>query len=78
MNFWSPYLRKDVLAIEGVQQRFTRLIPGMAGQSYEERLSWLRVYLLEFRRVREDLIETYEILTGLDRVGSERMFPMGS
>jgi len=26
--------------------------------------------------VRGDLIETYEILTGLDRIFSERMFPM--
>ena len=32
--------------------------------------------MLEFRRVRGDLIETYKILTVLDRVDSERMFPM--
>ena len=76
VQFWCPYLRKDVLAIEGAQQRFTRLIPGMAGLSYEERLSRLGLYSLEFRRMRGDLIETYKILTGLDRVDSERMFPM--
>ena len=38
VQFWCPYLRKDVLAIEGVQHRFSRLIPGMAGLSYEERI----------------------------------------
>ena len=70
------YLRKDVLAIEGVQRRFTRLIPGMAGLSYEERLSRLGLYSLEFRRVRGNLIETCKILTGLDRVDSEGIFPM--
>jgi len=76
VQFWCPYPRKDVLAIERVQQRFTKLIPGMAGLSYEERLSQLELYSLEFRRVRGDLIETLKILTGLDRVDSERMFPM--
>ena len=48
----------------------------MAGLSHEERLSQLGLYSLEFRRVRGGLIETYKILTGLDRVDSERMFPM--
>ena len=38
-QFWSPFLRKDVLALEGAQRRFTRLIPGMAGLMYEERLT---------------------------------------
>ena len=52
VQFWCPYLRKDVLAIEGVQRRFTRLIPGMAGLSYEEGLNQLGLYSLEFRRVR--------------------------
>ena len=41
VQFWCPHLRKDVLAIEGVQRRFTKLIPGMAGLSHEERLSRL-------------------------------------
>ena len=52
------------------------LIPGMAGLSFEERLSRFRLYSLEFSRVRGDLLETYKILTGLDRVDSIRMFPM--
>ena len=56
-------MTKGVLAIEGAQRRFTRLIPGMAGLSHEERLSWLGLYSLEFRRVSGDLIETYKILT---------------
>ena len=76
MQFWCPYLRNDVLATEGVQRKFTRLIPGMAGLLYEERPSRLGLYSLEFRRVRGDLIETYKNLTVLDRVDSERMFLM--
>jgi len=61
-QFWAPYLRKDVEALERVQKRFTRMIPGMKSLSYEERLRTLALYSLEFRRMRADLIETYRIL----------------
>ena len=51
-QFWAPYLRKDVLALERVQRRFTRMIPGMKSLSYEERLRTLGLYPLEFRRIK--------------------------
>ena len=60
--FWAPHLRKDVLVLERVQRRFTRMIPGMKSLSYEERLGALGLYSLEFRRMRAHLIETYRIL----------------
>ena len=53
VQFWSPYLRKDILPLE---RRFTRLIPELRGLVYEERLSRLGLYSLEFRRMRGDLI----------------------
>ena len=62
--------------MEGVQKRFTRLIPDMRGLAYEERLSRLGLYSLEFRRLRGDLMETYEIMKGLDRVEAARLFPL--
>ena len=61
-QFWSPHLRKDILTLEGVQRRFTRLIPELRGLDYDERLSRLGLYSLEFRRMRGDLIETYTIM----------------
>ncbi|XP_069771309.1 uncharacterized protein [Narcine bancroftii] len=39
VQFWSPYLRKDRLALEAVQRRFIRLMPKMRGLTYEERLN---------------------------------------
>ena len=32
IQFWSPHYRKDVEALERVQRRFTRMLPGMVGE----------------------------------------------
>ena len=75
VQFWSPHYRKDVEALERVQRRFTRMLPGMEGRSYDERLRDLRLFSLERRRLRGDLIEAYKMIRGLDRVDSESLFP---
>lgn len=61
---WNPHLMKDIKAIENVQRRATRLLPGMAGLSYEERLRKLDLPSLSYRRSRGDMIETFKILSG--------------
>ena len=53
---WSPYLKKHITALENVQHRATKLIPG-----YKERLKRLN---LPTRRLRGDMIEINKILTG--------------
>ncbi|MDZ1603208.1 reverse transcriptase family protein, partial [Klebsiella pneumoniae] len=75
VQFWSPHFRKDVEALERVQRRFTRMLPGMENRSYEERLSVLGLFSLERRRMRGDLIEVYKMIRGIDRVDSQRLFP---
>ena len=76
-QFWSPFLKKDLVTLEAVQGGFIRLIPGMRGLSYQERLNSLGLYSLEFRRVRGDLIQTYQILRELDRVDGEMFSLVG-
>jgi len=46
-QLWAPYPSKDVLALEGIQRRFTRMIPGMKDLSYEERLRSLDLYSMD-------------------------------
>jgi len=76
VQFCSSYLRKDILALERVQRRFSRLIPELSGLDYEERLSRLGLYSLEFRRMRWYRIETYKIMKGIDRIDAVRLYPL--
>ena len=77
VQFWSPHDQKDVDALERVQKKFTRMLPGccLEGMSYEERLDKLGLFSLERRRLRGDLIEVYKVMSGMDRVDSQMLFP---
>ena len=44
VQFWSPHYQKDVEALERVQKRFTRMLSGLEGISYEERLEKLCLF----------------------------------
>ena len=62
---WSPYLLKDIDAVEKVQRFFTRLLPDHSEMSYTERLRVLNLQSLEVRRIFNDLIFVYKLLYGL-------------
>ena len=65
-----------MIALEGVQRRFTRMLPGMEHLSYGERLGRLGLFSLEQRKLRGDLIEVYKIMRDMDRVDREQLFPL--
>ena len=62
---WSPHQLGHIRLIEGVQRRFTRMIPELKSLPYERRLN---LTTLEIRRIRGDLIEVYRILNGLEKI----------
>ena len=64
---WCPYAVGDRETLEKVQRRMVGMIPGMRG-NYEEKLSALGMTTLLRRRERGDLIQTWRILSGKDRV----------
>ena len=64
VKFWSPYCRKDIIKLERVQKRFTRMLPGLDGLTYKERLDRLGLFSQERRRLRGDLVEVYKIMGG--------------
>ena len=73
---WSPYLKKDILSIEKVQRRVTKMIPSISALKYEERLKRTGLISLENRRLRADLLEVFKILKGLVKVDPATHFSM--
>ena len=65
---WSPHLVSDRNCLEKIQRRATKMVVGLKFKPYEERLSALGLTTLEDRRRRGDLIETFKIMKGLEKV----------
>ena len=61
---WNPSLKKHITAIENVQRRATKYIPGLSQMSYPDRLRKIGIPTLLYRRYRGDMIEVYKIMTG--------------
>ena len=62
---WNPYQQRHIIAIENVQKRATKLVPGLRDLSYKERLKALNLPTLLYRRYRGDMIEMYKLTHNL-------------
>ena len=78
---WSPYFKCDSDAVERVQRRFTKRLPGLRFCTYIERLKKLDLASLELRRLHCDLLMCYKIVFGLIKLDFDEFFtfnPVGS
>ena len=74
---WSTHYKKDKIIIENVQRRATKLVSTCKNLPYkhdQERLRKLGLPTLEYRREREDMIQTYKILHGIDKIDKDKLF----
>ena len=62
---WSPYKQYLIEEVKNVQKRATKLVRGCKHLPYTERLKYLKLPTLKYRRHRGDMIETYKITHGL-------------
>ena len=75
---WSPYLQCDIDLLERVQHRATKLVPSIANLSYEVRCKELNIQTLKDRRIRDDRIEVYKLLNGMENINYKSFFNLSN
>ena len=63
-SVWAPYRKGDIEALEKVQKRATKILPGLKNLPYSARLKICKIPTLHYRRIRGYMTETYKIVSG--------------
>ena len=74
----TPLYKKDMVAIENVQRRATKLVKSIRHLTYQERLKILGLPSLEYRRERADVIEVFKILNKIDEIDKDKLFTVST
>ena len=63
-GLWNPHNIGLIEDLEKVQRKATKIIPACRKMTYTERLQYLKLPTLVYRRHRGDMIEVYKIMHG--------------
>ena len=61
---WNAYRITQINDLENIQKRATKMVKGQRKITYKDRLSYLKLPTLKFRRIRGDMIEAFKLITG--------------
>jgi hypothetical protein len=73
---WAPWNEEDKACLEKVQQRAVKMVSGLRGRTYEERLRELNITTLEERRHQADMAMVHKIVHGRSGLVPETWFEM--
>ena len=62
---WAPRYQKDILLIEDVLRRATKIVLGLTDLKYSERYKCMNLPSMKYRQEMGDMIETYKYTHGL-------------
>ena len=75
---WNPWYQQDIDILENVQKRAMKMVSGLKGNTYEERLKEVGLTSLRERRERGDMIHVWKILHEKDDVKPSLWFKFAS
>jgi hypothetical protein len=64
VSVWAPHHNNLIDDIEKVQRKATKLVHECKNMKYSERLQYLKLPTLSYRRARADMIEVFKLLNG--------------
>ena len=73
---WSPWLASEGQVLKKLQKRAIKMISGLTASTYEDRLAELDLLSLEACRVKYNLVQTFKIVHGFDRVDCSNWFTL--
>ena len=73
-SYILPNTKKDQVMLENVQRRATRLVKALQGKTYPERLKSLGLPSLQYRHLRNDMVQTYKIVRDIGNVDKDKLF----
>ena len=71
---WGPHFQADILKVESVHRRATKMIGGLSSLPYQERLKTLKLRSLVYRRRRRNKIQIFKILNDYVRIDKNQFF----
>ena len=71
---WHPIYKRQQSILEKVQRRATKILSNIKHMSYENRLRYLNLPSIKYRQTRNDLIQTYKVLHGIDNIDRNKIF----